>query len=90
MGGSVSVQLRDKGDFLLFQVVDTGYGIPEPDQERLFQAFYRVPTDETYKIGGTGLGLHLVKNIIERHAGKIIFRSTYQQGSTFGFYLPAK
>ncbi len=89
MGGSVSVQLRDKGDFLLFQVVDTGYGIPEPDQERLFQAFYRVPTDETYKIGGTGLGLHLVKNIIERHAGKIIFRSTYQQGSTFGFYLPA-
>ncbi len=87
-GGSVSVQIHDKGDFLLFQVNDTGYGIPEADQERLFQAFYRVPTDETYKIGGTGLGLHLVKNIIERHGGKVTFKSVYKQGSSFGFYLP--
>jgi signal transduction histidine kinase len=87
-GGKVAVQVWRQGDHILFQVEDTGYGIPEEDQARLFQPFYRVHTDETYKIGGTGLGLHLVKNIIDRHAGQVVFKSVYKQGSTFGFYLP--
>ncbi len=70
------------------RVVDTGYGIPEEKQERLFQPFYRAKMQETETIQGTGLGLHLVKNIIERFGGTLVFKSTYKQGSTFGFDIP--
>lgn len=87
-GGRVNAQVKQQGDHLFFQVEDTGYGIPEEDQTRLFQPFYRAHTEETYKIGGTGLGLHLVKNIIDRHGGQVLFKSVYQQGSMFGFFLP--
>ncbi|MEM9950805.1 MAG: HAMP domain-containing sensor histidine kinase [Chloroflexota bacterium] len=69
-------------------VEDNGFGIPEDQQERLFSPFYRVTTRETRFIEGTGLGLHLVKNIIERHSGEMIFESTYGEGSTFGFTIP--
>lgn len=71
-----------------FTVRDTGYGIPEEHQEHLFKPFYRSDTQETRSIEGTGLGLHLVKNIIERHRGEMIINSIYQQGSTIGFLLP--
>ncbi len=87
-GGTVTVRVRRQSEHILFQVEDSGYGIPEADQTRLFQAFYRVHTDETYRIAGTGLGLHLVKNIIDRHAGEVVFKSVYQKGSMFGFFLP--
>ena len=70
------------------RVVDNGYGIPEEKQERLFQPFYRAKMQETETIQGTGLGLHLVKNIIERFSGTLVFKSTYKQGSTFGFDMP--
>ena len=69
-------------------VEDTGYGIPESLQKRLFQPFYRAKTDETEHIEGTGLGLHLVKNIVERHNGQMIVHSVYGKGSIFGFMLP--
>jgi PAS domain S-box-containing protein len=87
-GGKVLVQLRTEGDKAFFDVHDTGYGIPEEQQANLFQAFYRVKLKETRSIKGTGLGLHLVKNIIERHHGTMRFHSTYGKGSTFGFELP--
>lgn len=91
-GGTIRVELhREDHDDLKrvrYQVVDNGYGIPEDRQERLFQPFYRAKTKETEDIDGTGLGLHLVKNIVERHDGEMIFNSVYGQGSTFGFRLP--
>lgn len=87
--GEVRVELGLSADFnVQFVVHDSGYGIPEDRQKRLFEPFYRSRTVETATIEGTGLGLHLVKNIVERHAGTMIFRSVYQQGSTFGFILP--
>lgn len=70
------------------RVMDNGYGIPDDKQERLFQPFYRAKTQETETIQGTGLGLHLVKNIIERFEGTLVFKSTYKEGSTFGFDMP--
>lgn len=86
--GAVAVRLtRDRG-FAVFEVVDTGYGIPADQQARLFQPFFRAASEETQDIDGTGLGLHLVKNIITRHDGQMIFESTYGKGSTFGFKLP--
>ena len=59
--GRIDVLLAYEDKTLMFKVKDTGFGIPEIDQEKLFQPFYRVTTDETTDIEGTGLGLHLVK-----------------------------
>jgi signal transduction histidine kinase len=87
-GGTITVGLSADSERCCFEVRDTGYGIPEDQQQRLFQPFYRVKTPEIAAIDGTGLGLHLVKNIIERHGGTMRFESVYGQGSTFGFELP--
>jgi len=87
-GGRVVVHLDVEDGRARFTVTDTGYGIPEPLQARLFQPFFRARTAETAQVEGSGLGLHLVKNIIQRHNGQMIFRSTYGEGSTFGFKLP--
>lgn len=86
-GGQVNVRLAHEDGFARVEVEDQGYGIPEEMQEHLFQPFYRARTEETRDIDGTGLGLHLVKNIIERHNGEMIFKSIYGKGSTFGFRL---
>lgn len=71
-----------------FAVRDTGYGISEEAQQKLFQRFYRAKEPGTEHISGTGLGLSLVKTIIEQHGGEVWFRSTPGKGSIFGFWLP--
>lgn len=75
--------------FVQFAITDTGPGIAEDQHEQLFQPFFRVRSELTRQVEGTGLGLHLVKNIVQRHGGRVIFRSTPGAGSTFGFTLPA-
>lgn len=87
-GGHIQVNLRQDKDLVIFEVIDNGYGIEEEQQAGLFQPFYRATSDLTAEIEGTGLGLHLVKNIITRHTGKMIFHSVYGEGSTFGFQMP--
>ncbi len=82
----VSLTLNDEG--VTFRVTDNGYGVPLKQQAKLFEPFYRAKSAETRKISGTGLGLYLVKRIIERHKGTILFESVPHQGSTFGFQLP--
>lgn len=88
--GSVNIGLIQDGKSVHFTVTDSGYGIPQDQQTRLFQPFYRARTAENREIDGTGLGLHLVKNIIDRHGGKMIFHSEYHKGSQFGFQLPIR
>ncbi len=87
-GGTITVSLRRDTDFALLEIADSGFGIPADQQEGLFQPFQRVNTRETYGIEGTGLGLYLVKRIVERHGGTVHFRSDYGAGSVFGFRLP--
>lgn len=86
--GEVKLTLDVVGNTARVRIIDNGFGIPEEKQERLFQPFYRAKTQETESIQGTGLGLHLVKNIVERFGGTLVYKSTYQQGSTFGFDMP--
>ncbi len=86
--GQIHISLQTQADRLIFKVKDTGYGIPEDKQAKLFSPFFRAKSEETAEIEGTGLGLHLVKNIIQRHHGQVFFESVYTQGSTFGFEIP--
>jgi len=86
-GGTIEVQLRVEGRRAVVEVADNGYGIPEEYHDRLFQPFFRVRTHETFEIDGTGLGLYLVRKIIERHGGQMCFESAPGVGSTFGFSL---
>jgi signal transduction histidine kinase len=69
-------------------VSDTGCGIPEEARESIFEEFYRVDNPINREVKGTGLGLALVKNIIEAHKGKIWVTSKVGVGSTFSFILP--
>ena len=87
-GGQINVSLEAARDVVMFNVEDNGYGIPAELQSRLFEPFYRAVSERTQRIDGTGLGLSLVKSIVERHQGRVHFHSVYGEGSTFGFDLP--
>jgi two-component system phosphate regulon sensor histidine kinase PhoR len=86
-GGAVTVSVRGEGDRCLVQVSDTGVGIPEEHQSRVFERFYRVDKDRSRDVGGTGLGLAIVKHIVEAHGGSISLLSKPGQGSRFSFTL---
>ncbi len=88
--GTITVSLRNNGTHLIYEVSDTGYGIPPELQDQLFRPFSRARSPEVAHIEGTGLGLHLVKSIVERHQGTVFFQSVHGRGSTFGFRLPLR
>jgi len=74
--------------FVVVTVADTGIGMSQEQMEHLFTKFYRVETYETKQTPGTGLGLYIVKNIVELHGGKIWVESELGKGSKFCFTLP--
>ena len=73
---------------LEFRVSDTGIGIPEREQEKIFQAFYQVDGSSTREHGGTGLGLSIVKRLVEAHGGLIRVESAPGKGTTFSVTIP--
>lgn len=87
-GGLIQVRLTAKERRLLFEVQDNGYGISKERQEQLFSSFYRAREPGTDHISGTGLGLSLVRTVIERHGGKVWVNSEAGIGSIFSFWLP--
>ncbi len=87
-GGKVNVAGKVKGDFVDIRVNDTGYGIAPDEIPLIFERFYRVKTDKTRNIIGTGLGLPIVKSIVEAHNGTVKVESKEGAGSTFSVRLP--
>ena len=87
-GGSVTIHLKTLSQALLFAVQDSGIGISESDQKRLFEKFYRGTNREALSQRGTGLGLAIVKSIAERHGGKAWVESELGRGSVFILQIP--
>ena len=80
-GGHVYVTLREEADEIILVVRDTGIGIPKPDQERIFERFYRVDKSRSKQTGGTGLGLAIVKHIVEHLGARIELESETGMGT---------
>ncbi len=87
VGGEITLRAREDGANLVVEVQDTGPGINEADQKRLFDPYYRRVEDRE-RLSGLGLGLALAKRLVELHGGQIWVKSRRGQGSTFGFSLP--
>lgn len=84
----ITILLEENADEVIIQVKDQGIGIPLSDQEHIFDRFYTVDKAHSQKMGGSGLGLSIVKTIIEKHFGTISLRSQVNEGTTFIIHLP--
>ena len=87
-GGEITVRGEVKGGFVGISISDTGYGIAPDEIPRIFERFYRAKTEKTRNIVGTGLGLPIVKSIVEAHNGTVRVESEEGVGSTFYVRLP--
>jgi len=86
--GRVTIDVQEKDDHVQFSIEDTGIGIPSQDTPKVFQEFFRADNALDQKIKGSGLGLSLVKKIVEAHKGKVWFESKLGKGTRFTFTLP--
>lgn len=84
----IRVTIDTEGEEILIKVADKGIGIPFVDQEHIFDRFYTVDKAHSQKMGGSGLGLSIVKTIVEKHFGTITLESELGKGSTFTIRLP--
>lgn len=88
LGGTITVSLFQADRNLIFSVKDNGIGIPEEDKKFIFSKFFRAKNAQLFQTEGSGLGLYLAKNIVEKHNGRIIFESIENKGAEFSIYLP--
>ncbi len=89
-GGSVNISLAEAGKDIRFKVVDNGMGISPEDLDRIFERFYRIKTKQTRSITGSGLGLSIVKGIVDAHNGTVHVESKVGKGTTFIVSLPTQ
>lgn len=86
--GKVEVTITKQGNEVQFEITDNGIGIPEEDQEYIFEKFFRSRNAAQHQVRGTGLSLYIAKKIIEQLGGDIWFESESGEGTTFWFTLP--
>lgn len=87
-GGKILVKFSKDAKFVQVSIKDSGIGIPEDQQKNVFNRFFRAPNAVKVQTDGSGLGLFITKNIIEKHGGKIWFESAPGKGTTFYFTVP--
>ncbi len=86
--GKVHIELCRANGRIEFNISDTGIGVSDEDQPRIFERFYKADKSRTLSNGGSGLGLSIVKKIVEMHKGMIAIESKLGQGTTFVVSLP--
>jgi len=86
--GEIRISAAAVGNEVVITVSDTGIGIPQADQSRIFERFYRVDVARSREVGGTGLGLSIAKHLVEAHEGRIWVESEVGSGSRFHFTVP--
>ena len=89
-GGKITIHAKNLGDRVSVSVSDQGIGIPDDQIGKLFTRFHRVDSRDTRKQYGTGIGLYLVKHLVEAHHGEVGVQSRLGEGSTFTFVLPVR
>ena len=89
-GGWVHVSLNSDSNFFFIKVEDNGMGIPQEDQEHIFERFYRVDKSHSREIGGTGLGLAITRSAVEMHHGAVRVYSREGEGTTFTIRIPLR
>jgi two-component system, OmpR family, phosphate regulon sensor histidine kinase PhoR len=87
-GGRVEVRVEERGTGLRIAVRDEGMGIPRSEQQRIFSKFYRLDPQQTRGVGGTGLGLYICRELVQRMEGRVSVKSKEGKGSTFIVDLP--
>ena len=87
-GGHISISARSKSDFIELRVSDNGVGIPEDRIDRIFDRFFQVDSTSTRQYGGSGLGLSIVREIVQAHRGRIFVESEVGEGTTFMLLMP--
>ena len=87
-GGTLRIHASSSPQAVKIAVSDTGIGIPDEDLPRIFERFYRADKSRSRDSGGSGLGLSIVKHIVEKHGGRVEAQSQFHQGSTFTITLP--
>lgn len=88
--GTIEISAKRQAKSILFSVSDSGFGIPKEEHSKIFNRFYRATNVAAKDIDGTGLGLYLVKLLLEASGGKIWFNSDLDKGTKFYFTIPRK
>lgn len=86
--GFISISSETGDEHIVVKISDTGIGIEKAELERIFEPFYRVDKSRSRAVGGAGLELALVKDIMEKHGGSIAVESVYGEGTVFILYFP--
>ncbi len=87
-GGTITLTTKKDGVDIVITIADTGYGIPQAQQARIFEKMFRADNVRAKVPEGTGLGLYLVKSILDQTSGKIWFESEENKGTTFFVTIP--
>lgn len=90
LGGKITVKIKRMSDFIRISVIDTGIGIPSDKLDLIFERFRQIDKSMTRNHEGSGIGLSLVKSLVEMHGGNISVKSKYNKGSEFRVDLPVR
>ena len=88
INGEINISISSDQNHIVIQVKDTGIGMKNEEKEKLFQEFYRAKNEFTKNISGTGLGISIVKKIVDSYSGRIEVESHWGSGTSFKIYFP--